>query len=168
MEIEVIDNFLPAKEADNIEKVLSSGKVEWYFGNDLNYQVYLGNYYFVHHIMLDYKLCSNYYDLVSSVLNKRMIVPSRVGRIKINMHPRTQRRVHMGAHQDYSFNSGKYTLLYYVNDSDAPTFFGKGWRRKKIECKKNRLVIFDGSFPHHSTSPTDINYRLSVNFDVDI
>ena len=37
MEIEVIDNFLPSKEADNIEKVLSSGKVEWYFGNDLNY-----------------------------------------------------------------------------------------------------------------------------------
>ena len=34
-----------------------------------------------------------------------------------------------------------------------------------FKCKNNRAIIFDGSIPHHSTTPTDVNYACSLNID---
>ena len=35
----------------------------------------------------------------------------------------------------------------------------------KIESKRNRLLLFDGSKPHHSTNCTDDWRRININFN---
>ena len=80
----------------------------------------------------------------------------------MNLYPRTQRRVHHSTHIDYQPNSGLRTCLYYVNTNNGVTIFDG---KKTVKSIKNRIALFDGSIPHHSTTLTDVNYRCSINID---
>ena len=84
-------------------------------------------------------------------------------RLKVNLYPRTQRRIHHESHVDYDPDSGFETCLYYVNTNNGITKFDGTF--KSIKSKRNRIALFNGSNYHHSTSPTDSNYRTSVNID---
>ena len=169
MKIEIIDDFLSSYHADMYEKTFNgmnrgSGLFQWYFSNSLNGKSYLGNYQFTN--------CC--YDVAGGVnnpketpfyeplLNKLGITMSNVKKIKSNLYPWTGRRIHHQTHIDYEPNGGLMTCLYYVNDSNRVTIFDG---KKKIRCKGNRSIIFDGSIPHHSTTPTNVNYGCSINID---
>lgn len=58
------------------------------------------------------------------------------------------------------------------NPSLAPTEFlskmydGYVSRKIDIDSVENRLVIFDGSYFHSSTSPTNIDVRIAINFNL--
>ena len=49
----------------------------------------------------------------------------------------------------------------YLINNGFTVFDGK----RKIRSKKNRAIMFDGSTKHHSTTPTDSNWRCSINID---
>ena len=168
IEIDVEDDVLASTDADRIDEFLQDGTFPWYYCKDLNFISYPGNYYFVHHVIDDYQVMSPYMDILSPIVRKYNINPQAISRVKINMYPWTHRRVHHQPHIDYAEDSNKRTILYYVNSTNAPTYFETGWRKTKVECVKNRAIIFDGSFPHHSTSPTNSQYRCSVNIDVQL
>ena len=85
-----------------------------------------------------------------------------LNRLKINLYPWTSRRIHHQTHTDYSSGQNLITCLYYVNDSNRYTIFDG---KKKIRCKGNRAIFFDGSNEHHSTTPIDVNYACSINID---
>ena len=59
------------------------------------------------------------------------------------------------------------TALYYVNDSDGETIFfdENGTITDKIKPEKNKLIIFDGSKMHASSSPTYATNRIVINFN---
>ena len=60
--------------------------------------------------------------------------------------------------------------LYYVNDTDGDTIFfdpDKTTIIKKVAPKKGRVVIFDGSIWHSSSTPTK-NVRSVINFNFSI
>lgn len=60
--------------------------------------------------------------------------------------------------------------LYYVNDTDGDTIFfnqDKTTIIKKVAPKKGRVVIFDGSICHSSSTPTK-NVRSVINFNFSI
>ena len=73
--------------------------------------------------------------------------------------------VHHEPHTDYEPNLGLRTCLYYVNTNNGFTIFDG---KRKIRSKKNRAIIFDGSIKHHSTTPTNCNWRGSINIDFKI
>jgi len=167
MNIEIIDNFLPSYHNDFYNKTFNNSigdPFSWFFVDELNNLNYKGNFYF----------CNNAYDLTLNVnntsqhamyqplLNRLNITMSNVKRIKANLYPWKGRRIHHQTHTDYQPNLGLRTCLYYVNDSDRVTVFDG---KKRIKCKNNRAILFDGSIPHHSTTPTDANYACSVNID---
>ena len=56
--------------------------------------------------------------------------------------------------------------LYYVNDSDGDTilFDNNNNEIQRVTPKKGRIVLFDGSIKHCSSSPSKI-HRAIVNFD---
>ena len=57
--------------------------------------------------------------------------------------------------------------LYYINDADGDTvFFEKDESTifKRIAPKKGRVVIFDGSISHASSTPTN-NPRATINYN---
>ena len=176
MKIEIIDNFLPSYYNDSYMKTFSGvegNTYSWYFIDDLNChpnnyfsigKKYKGNYYFSNCCYdvargIEYP---NQYPLYEPLLNRLNITMSNVKRIKTNLYPLSGRRMHHSTHVDYEPNQGFRTCLYYVHESNRLTIFDG---KQKIKCKNNRAIIFDGSIPHHSTTPTDANYACSVNID---
>ena len=172
-DIQIVDNFLSSYESDNLIKTFD-GKIDgywaselfpWTFINDLNGEEYLGNYYFNKILMKNYEVPSknaSYWMPLFEPLIKR-IGCRNIFRLKVNLYPRTHRRVHHSPHIDYESNSGLRTALYYVNTNNGFTFFDG--TRSKVKSKENRIAFFDGSNKHHSTTPTDCNYRVTINVD---
>lgn len=99
---------------------------------------------------------------------------NNIDRIKSNLYIKneTWKDKHHTPHTD----SGKpenLTLLYYVNDSDGPTYFydtmiwndnpEKGNVIAKIEPKKGTAVLFESTRYHAGTLPTESDSRIVVN-----
>tara|TARA_B100000287_G_C20351717_1_gene670075 strand:+ start:111 stop:647 length:537 start_codon:yes stop_codon:yes gene_type:complete len=175
MKIEVIDNFLNSYYADTYEKFfgVDAGSFPWFYQDNLNGVSYIGNYYF-NHTLIDAskpsRFADEYFFVFAPLLSKLNLTTKnntqynlqRLWRLKMNLYPRTNRRVHHQSHIDYYHSEGLTTCLYYVNDNNGFTIFD---RKRKIKSKKNRAILFDGSNKHHSTTPTDCNYRVSINID---
>ena len=68
-------------------------------------------------------------------------------------------------HVDWDFEH--YTMLYYVNDSDGPTIIYDESANMvdKIEPVKGRVLIFSGDTIHASSSPTEHNCRITINYN---
>ena len=170
MKIDIIDNFLTSYHADTFVKTFNgtgrgSGLFPWLFINDLNDIGYLGNYYFTKDIVRDWVVQDSYWmPLFSPLLEK--LGCKKPCKLKVNLYPRTQRRVHHSPHMDYQPDLGFRTCLYYVNTNNGFTKFDGTF--KSVKSKKNRAIFFDGSNKHHSTTPTDCNYRCSINIDYKI
>ena len=178
MKFDIIENFLPEYQCKSLEDTVLSSDFPWYFNSKLNVteknvikpktRNYLGNYYFYHYAYLrENPSNSRYLDAFTSILNKLSIPLDNVDRIKVNLYPRTNQLVHHLSHQDYTSKNqqrfGMRTALYYVNTNNGFTKFDGTFKR--VKSKRNRIVLFDGSNPHHSTTTTDVNYRISVNYD---
>ena len=169
MKIDIIDNFIASYHVNTLVRTFN-GKQEgkhlfpFLFLNDLNGDEYLGNYYFSKTIINDFEILDPYWmPIFNPLLARLSCQPSAVLRLKVNLYPRTQRRVHHSPHMDYQPDLGFRTCLYYVNTNNGFTKFDGTF--KSVKSKKNRAIFFDGSNKHHSTTPTDCNYRCSINID---
>ena len=59
-----------------------------------------------------------------------------------------------------------HTMVYYVNDTDAPTRLYKDNRVfKEVQPKKGRALIFPGDTQHSSASPTKSSCRMILNYN---
>ena len=52
--------------------------------------------------------------------------------------------------------------MFYLNDNDGVTVLNDG---TEVESVANRLLLFDASKPHHSTTCTDADRRVNLNFN---
>ena len=185
MKFDIIENFLPEYQCKSLEDTVLSSDFPWYFNSKLNVteknvikpktRNYLGNYYFYHYAYWRQNpnfpergsATSRYLDAFIPILNKLSIPLDNVNRIKVNLYPRTNQLVHHLSHQDYTSKNqqrfGMRTALYYLNTNNGFTKFDGTFKR--VKSKRNRIVLFDGSNPHHSTTTTNVNYRISVNYD---
>ena len=168
MKIEIIDNFLTSYQSNSYINSFNgmmegTGLFPWYFCNNLNGEEKRGNFYFNHTVVQGFQVFNQEQVLLfNPLLSKLKISIDRVCRLKVNLYPWTGRRIHHQTHIDYDPGQNLTTCLYYVNDSNRVTVFDG---KRKIRCKKNRAIIFDGSNRHHSTTPTDANYGVSINIE---
>ena len=168
MKIDIIDNFLTSYQADSYVNIFNGikegmGLFPWYFKNNLNHVDGIGNYYFNHSVIMDYKVESDQWlPIFEPLISTIGISFDTVWRLKVNLYPGTKRRVHHLSHTDYDPSEGFRTALYYVNTNNGVTIFDGKRTVKSIE---NRIALFDGSNKHHSTTPTDCNYRSTINID---
>ena len=176
MNIEIRDDILSDYDYRQIEGVFIGPRFPWYFMDNLNVskenainpnaKSFLGNYYF-HNYLFYYQgktvVAAEEMNLFTSFCDQLGISVEKLWRVKANLYPRTQKKVHHLPHRDYDPGMGYRTALYYVNTNNGYTKFDG--TSKTIKSKKNRVALFDGSNPHHSTTPTDVNYRLTINFD---
>jgi hypothetical protein len=169
VKIEVIDNFLTSYHRDSYANMFGGMTNEgaalfpWYFINNLNGEERLGNFYFNYTLIESFRVYNQEgLHFFNPILSKLNVSIDRVSRLKVNLYPWTSRRIHHKSHSDYDPGQNLTTCLYYVNTSNRVTIFDG---KKKIRCKGNRAIIFDGSIKHHSTTPTDTNYGISINID---
>ena len=86
-------------------------------------------------------------------------------RMKSNLLLQTQNTPNT-PHIDYKFPHD--VLLYYVNDSDGETIFYDSELNeiKKVNPKRGRIVVFDGSQYHSSTPPQKNKCRCVINMNL--
>jgi 2OG-Fe(II) oxygenase superfamily len=119
--------------------------------------------------------------LVKALYLEKMNI-SKLVRIRGGMTTRTPYPVVHAPHVDW--DNFHMTALYYVNDADGETIFYKETREEtetmssfewakdrqftvlqKVQPKADRMVLFDGRIYHSSTSPTTVDYRLTINYN---
>lgn len=155
---QIIDNFLPKKNVNEIKNIMSSSIFPWYYNDGVS-SSNDDDFYFTHIFYNNYSFQSSFVETIVFPLLEK-IKPKSLIRIKGNLYPRTKFKHINNSHVDYNFeHSG---AIYYINSNDGNTILSDGTMVESIE---NRLLLFDPSKPHQSTHCTDENYRMNINFN---
>lgn len=183
---QVVDNFLPQAVADEVHNTMMSHSFPWYYLPDVTYgHDYDGmkedgvseqNAGFKHTFL------SAFTGEASSYLPLVIMLPY-LNSSKVQMPPAQVRRVSSFMHAPNLANKGRkpnnkhvdsdiphIVFLYYVCDSDGDTVVytqdeNNSTETLRVTPKKNRALIFDGSFYHASSSPV-FQPRCIINFNL--
>jgi hypothetical protein len=174
----ILDNVIPEALVNDIENYLLSNIFPWYYLSNIaatEYGTSVGfNHYFYDHI--NSNLCSDVpeyiWQQIPYIALEHLKVKEKLKPIQARAFLHTpnsiRKKEYDGIHVDSK--NPHIVFLYYVNDSDGYTYiFGKEKDSKlteKIMPQKGRLVIFDGSIYHSSSSPIE-NVRCIINYNLE-
>ena len=102
-------------------------------------------------------ISSDNFKYLKPILNKLNCLS--LIRIKANLTPITQELIKYKPHKDQLFKCK--IAIYYVNTNNGYTII----EGKKVESKKNRIVLFDSTKEHCGTNSTNCNNRMVINFN---
>ena len=162
MTYQILDNFLDPADHLTLKTLMLGDEFSWnyHYRTTANPQseTDLDDFYFVHHFYQAYEPRSRYINLLMPIIAK--INPKAIIRIKGNLYTRTSLIKHHLNHMDYRFDHE--AAIYYVNSNDGLTVLDDG---TQIESVENRLLVFDASKNHHSTTCTNAKARVNINFN---
>lgn len=172
--IEVHDNLLHPNIVNQIESFSLSNNFPWYYTNNIslsNSSKFLPglSHFFLNSIHTShstYEYSFFYLNILYALANKRNINIEEVYSGRLFMHLPSPNPGPNMVHIDMT-NKEHLVCLYYVTDSDGDTILYKNDKKtelQRVSPKKGRIVFFDGSIPHCSSSPSK-NTRVIVNFD---
>ena len=156
--IQIKDNFLPEKEFKEIQKILLGHDIPWFY-NDCVSDINKDDYYFTHMFYREPGILSNGFKIFENFLKK--INCNSIMRIKANLYLQTLKPIKHNFHKDYDFKH-KGCLLF-INDNNGVTTFKES--NKKVKSEANRVVFFNPSIEHCSSTCTDQKRRITVNFN---
>ena len=165
MGIKVIDDFLPLDEVEELKHlIIDSVSFPWFYQEQVAIQngseTQLWNWYQTHTLYVNNQSRSNHYDKIADIFLPKFDDLKALIRIKANFYPHTEiLREHL-PHTDYEF---KHTAaIFSLNTCDG---FTRIKDDTKIESIKNRIVFFDGSTTHNSSTTTSDRVRWNLNFN---
>tara|TARA_B100000963_G_scaffold311907_1_gene289062 strand:+ start:937 stop:1431 length:495 start_codon:yes stop_codon:yes gene_type:complete len=162
--MKIIDNLLSEKELELMKTIMMRKQdMPWYY-ND-----YIASdraddpmYYFTHRFYRQLPRGegekSNWFYIIEPILNN--IDHRELIRCKANMYPSTPVITHHDPHVDLEYKHKG--AIFYVNTNNGVTVLEDG---TEIESIENRLLLFDSSKKHNSTSCTDAKVRVNINFN---
>jgi hypothetical protein len=184
--IKIIDNFLSQSYFNKIEEVTTSSTFEWFSTNNITD----GELPQLSHIGFSHPICINnnftgsgfsfllggFLYQTMDLIKKKNIIRSRFDMTVYNPN-KIMHLPHIDLEEPYIPNI---TTIFYVTDNlDCETvIFDKKISKKEdkkdidnlnlkilknIQPKRNRLVIFDGSYLHTGHSPVYENKRILIN-----
>ena len=166
--MEVIDNFLPEYQFQQISNVVLSDYFPWYWNEGVISMDDKNDLYQLTQVFFDRRyggVLSEYYSSFDIVQQKLGV--GCLDRIKSNLNPRTLFHRKGGYHTDNhptdSYQHTK-TAVLYINTNNGYTKFKKGGRVKSVA---NRIVIFDSNLEHTGVTCTDEKRRVVINFNYD-
>ena len=157
----IIDNALPQEDFENIKNFMLNPNFPWNLTpvvTDCKENLPMtASYYFTHLFWsgFDIEPQSQVFTPVLNLLECKAII-----RIKANLYPSTDNIVYQLEHIDYEFPHRG--AIFYLNTNNGLTILQNNI---KIESIENRLLLFDQSVPHNSTTCTDDKCRVNVNFN---
>ena len=158
---EIIDNVLPKEEFENIKNFMLNPNFPWNLTtvvtNEKENLPISASYYFTHEFWSGFHTEPE--AQVFAPLMNKMDCKSMM-RIKANLYPSTEIIVHHDNHIDYEFSHKG--AIFYLNTNNGLTVI-----EDKIEVNsiENRLLLFDASRLHRSTTCSDDKCRVNVNFN---
>ena len=170
--MEVIDNFLPEYQFQQISNVVLSDYFPWFWNEGVvsNYGDVKNpeSYQFtnmIFNIRYGGVVAPKLYSLLDVVQQKLGV--GRLDRIKSNLNNKTLFHRKGGYHTD-NHPSDPYqhtkTAVLYINTNNGYTKFKKGGKVKSVA---NRIVIFDSKLEHTGVTCTDEMKRVVINFNYD-
>lgn len=157
---EIIDNALPQEDFENIKNFMLSPNFSWNLTPVVSYYEenlpITASYYFTH-LFWDSFHTEKEAQIFAPILNK--IECRAIMRIKGNLYPSTETIVHHVDHIDYEFPHRG--AIFYINNNNGITVING----KKVQSIENRLLLFDPTVPHHSTTCTNDKCRVNINFN---
>lgn len=158
-DIEIIDNFLPESEFKFVsDSILNNEWFSWF----LNHGVTESNitelnkmhYCFCHNFYKNQAPTSDQFTILSPII-KKLDVKSLL-RCKANLFYKTKDIIEHDSHADFNYPH-KGALLNLTTNNGYTLFDGK-----KYKSIANRMIIFDTSKPHSSTTCTDAEFRANI------
>ena len=165
MKYKIIDNFLEEAEFKTIQQTLLGNEFPWYFNQGVTYQDlstdYLYNFQFVHKFwnVVGHVGQSEWAPLLDPIITK--IDPAILLRVKANLMPVTTERIVHQLHIDL-VNVRCTTAVLYLNTNNGATIFEDG---SEVQSVANRLIYFDSTVRHTSSTCTDKKARCVINFN---
>ena len=172
---QIIDNFLPEKQFDEISHVLMGTGMIWNWCDVVEYEGVSKDSFQLTHTFFNSPhggFISPLYKIIEPFIDALKI--GILIRIKANLNIRSKSKDHdlTGKfHYDNEFVGSKlpdgtltsYTAIYYVNTNNGYTLFKDG--NLKVDSVGNRIVVFDSSKLHKAVSCTDEKRRVVINFN---
>jgi hypothetical protein len=158
MKYEIIDNFLPQEDFKKLKDTMMSEDFEWYYNESVADEKSNDNFYFTHTFYKNYAPNSNRIFLIEPIILK--IKPLAIIRIKGNFYPKTEKIYEHNKHIDYNLEHKGF--LFYLNTNNGFTRLNDNTIIKSIE---NRGLFFDAHIIHNSSTCTDQNGRININFN---
>ena len=196
--MQVFDNVITLGEANEIQKAINNSDFPFYIGagglqfgtGTVGYDIFeehgydpnvKDHFHFVHSV-IGWEVETNKSvvnstadELCVNLMNKFM---KHIGensyeiyRAKINLSPQHKRPEGTYCVPHTDIEREHMVVIYYVNDSDGPTYlFEEDGRTiiKKVDPKKGRFLMFDGRTKHAGSHPIDNTYRIVINYNIKI
>ena len=157
----MIDNFLPEEEHKKILEVITDTGFSWHLTDKITIEQKDEDiFFYLSHVFYNQTSLyqSSFFKLIFPLLKK--IDPKALIRAKANLYLNQGIGVKEHAtHTDYPFEHKG--ALYSLNTCDGYTKIGD----EKIPSVANRIIFFDASKPHCSTSCSDTKTRMNININ---
>ena len=151
--------------------MLNSGKIPWYFHPAVTYfdkqqeqlQHEYWNWYLTHLIYFEIPQSEIFHNVDSLFRPAFAKVGEEVKtwvRIKANFYPFTDQVKEHQPHIDMTYSHK--AALFSLNTCDGFTKMADG---KEVQSIANRVVIFDGSHTHSSSTTSNDRARVNLNFN---
>lgn len=157
-EYKVIDNFLPQEEFEKIRDVFLGRNISWFYEDAVVHDGVIKDDFYLVHMVYDHTITSDYYQLLEPIIKK--IDAKAIMRVKANMYPKTDVIHHHDKHTDLPYEHKG--AIYYINTNNGLTVLDDG---TEIESVENRILLFDASKEHNSTTCSDKKVRVNINFN---
>ena len=168
IETRIIDNFLPEEEFSKLSNTIINTKFPFYIFNKVTGNEVDENslpfwyYYGIHVIYMDNTPKSDLFNCFDNILSYMRDQGLCLGlcRIKANFYPYTENVYEHYPHTDYDYPM--YGAVLSLNTCNGFTRLVDG---TKVDSVANRLLIFDSSKNHNSSTTSNARGRYNVNFN---
>ncbi len=155
--MEIIDDFLPKKQFDYLQKIVLSTYFPWNYSGKQSYEETDDSFHFQHTFYREKESPSGYNAIIHPCLQK---LGGKLIRAKAVLTTKTEHSRSSGFHIDYKDMT---TATYYLNTNNGYTEFKDG---KKVDSISNRMLIFDSNLEHAGITCTDEKRRVLINFNI--
>tara|TARA_B100001113_G_C20889197_1_gene526188 strand:- start:157 stop:726 length:570 start_codon:yes stop_codon:yes gene_type:complete len=168
-DVVVLDNFLAEDEFKKLQDlIVMNPDFPLYFQKEVNdsgdtCESTYWNWYQVHTIIKDDAVYSKHFNMFKDLFIERfkqLNIYRALMRIKINMYPYSDNIHEHARHIDYSYKHKG--ALFSLNTCDG---FTKLYDGTKIDSVANRMMFFDPSTDHNSSTTTNAGARYNINFN---
>jgi|TARA_R110000787_G_C13328860_1_gene437177 hypothetical protein len=155
----VIDNFLPDEEFRKLKAIVMGLGMPWYYSPSITTRNLSDDKnFYMSHIFYSKNKFSDMFSFITPLMDA--VAPDNVIRIKANLYPNQGDKVVHDSHYDYDFSHK--AAVFSINTNDGATIMPDG---EHVESIANRIVFFDGSEMHSSTTCTNASVRVNINMN---